>query len=180
MAVAVIDAFFPLVPSETTVIAAGVLAGAGDLSIALVIASAAAGAFLGDNLTYGVGRVFGDRLIAWTSRSEKRKRRFDWAERTLDERGGYLIVVARFIPGGRTVTMLVVGLLEMPWHRFARFDAVAAVFWASYAGLLGYVGGEVFEERPWLGLIVAFGIAFAITTGVEIYRHVRRRLQLEG
>jgi membrane-associated protein len=180
LTIACVDAFFPLVPSESTVIAAGVLAGAGDLNILLVIAAGAAGAILGDNLTFGIGRVFDDRLHGWMSRHEKRKRRLDWAERTLNERGAYLIIVARFIPGGRTVTMLAAGLLEMPWHRFIRYDTVAGLIWATYAALLGYVGGKTFEEKPWLGLLVAFAVAFGLATGIELFRHLRRRPQPEG
>ena len=61
LAVAALDAVFPVVPSEATAIAAGVVAGAGDLSIALVVAAAAAGAFAGDSGAYGLGRAFGPR-----------------------------------------------------------------------------------------------------------------------
>jgi membrane protein DedA with SNARE-associated domain len=174
-----VDAFFPIVPSESTVIAAGVLAGAGDLNILLVIVAAAVGAILGDNFTFAIGRIFDERLHGLMSRNEKRKRRLDWAERTLNERGGYLIVVARFIPGGRVVVMLAAGLLEMPWHRFIRYDVLAGVIWAGYAALLGYAGGKTFEEKPWLGLLIAFAVAFGIATGVELYRH-RRRPQPES
>jgi len=58
---AVLDVFLPIVPSETAVITAGVVAGSGDLSLPIVIAAAAAGAFLGDNSMYLVGRRFGHR-----------------------------------------------------------------------------------------------------------------------
>jgi membrane-associated protein len=79
---AALDAIFPLVPSEATAITAGVLAGAGDLHIALVLAAAAAGALIGDNSAYGVGRGAG-RI---TSRPLLRGRQA-WAERMLEERG---------------------------------------------------------------------------------------------
>ena len=79
----------------------------------------------------------------------------DWADLQLDERGGELMIVARFIPGGRTAVCLSAGGLKMPWRRFATFDAIAAIVWASYAALLGYVGGKQFEEAPWKGLMLA-------------------------
>ena len=55
-----LDAIFPVLPSETAVIALGVAtADSADPRIALLIACAAAGAFLGDNLSYLIGRRFG-------------------------------------------------------------------------------------------------------------------------
>jgi membrane-associated protein len=171
---AALDPLFPFVPSETAVIAAGVLAGAGDLSIALVVAAAATGAWLGDNSSYGVGRTAGERVTRPLFRGTKGHRRRRWAERTLDERGGYLLVVARFIPGGRSAATLTAGVTHMRWTRFLRFTALAAVLWASFAAGLGYLGGRVFEERPWLGLLAALTAATAITVSVEVVRRLPR------
>jgi membrane-associated protein len=168
LGIAALDALFPIVPSETTAIAAGVLAGSGELSLALVIAAATAGAFAGDISTYAVGRVTGERA---TRRLPAR--RLDWARRTLETRGGYLIVGSRFIPGGRTLTMLSAGLTRMPSSRFLRLAALAAVIWGSYAGLLGYVGGRTFEEHPWQGLVLALGLAGGLAAAVELGRRLR-------
>ncbi len=175
-AIAAIDAFFPVVPSEATAIAAGVVAGTGGLRVEIVILAAAAGALLGDNITFFGGHFLGERLDRRFFQGEKAKKRVDWARRTLDERGPYLIVVARFIPGGRTVTMFTAGFVEtFPWRRFVVFDLIACAIWGSYAVLLGYFGGRTFEEEPWKGLLLAFGIAVAVTIAVEAYRHLRRR-----
>lgn len=173
--VAYLDVIIPLVPSETIVVTAGVIASSGDLELPLVIVLGALGAFLGDNTVYFIGRHFGDRVRARFFRSKKAQERLDWADRQLDERGGELIVVARFIPGGRTAVCLSAGGLEMTWRRFATFDAIAAVVWASYAALLGYVGGKQFEEAPWKGLALALVIAFSIAGGVELVRWLLRR-----
>ncbi len=105
----------------------------------------------------------------------ERKKRIDWAESQIEERGPYLIVVGRFIPGGRTVITLAAGLLEMPWRRFIVFDVAAGLCWATYAGLLGYFGGRAFEEEPLQGFLIAFAIALAVTGAVEAYRWVRKR-----
>ena len=173
-AISALDVVFPLVPSETSVITAGVLAGTGDLLLVLVIASAAAGAVLGDNVSYWIGRTLGDRMVARFFQGERRKR-IDWAEKQIRERGPYLIVIGRFIPGGRTAVTLASGLLEMPWRKFIVWDVAAGVLWASYAGLLGYVGGRSFEDNPLKGLAIAFAIALLITGGTELYRWLRRR-----
>jgi membrane protein DedA with SNARE-associated domain len=92
------------------------------------------------------------------------------------KRGGELIVIARFIPAGRTVVTLSAGTLEYPYRKFVFFDVLAATIWASYAGLLGYFGGQAFEHQPWKGLLLAFGIAFAVTGTVELVRwYLKRR-----
>jgi len=174
-AVSYLDAIIPLVPSETIVVTAGVISSTGELHLPLVILFAAVGAFLGDNTSYLIGRHFGEPVERRFFRSDKAKGRLRWAERQLDERGGELIVVARFIPGGRTAVTLSAGGLKMPWRRFATFDAIAAIVWASYAALLGYIGGSQFEDAPWKGLIVALTLAFAVAGGVELVRWLIRR-----
>ena len=63
----------------------------------------------------------------------------------------------------------------MPWRRFAIFDAIAGIVWASYAALLGYVGGKQFEEAPWKGLLLALTIAFSVAGAIELVRWLMRR-----
>jgi membrane-associated protein len=172
--VAALDVVFPLVPSETSVILAGVIASTGDLVLFAVILVAAGGAILGDNTAYVIGRTVGHRLVNRFFSGERRKR-IDWAEQQIEERGGYLILVGRFIPGGRTAVTLACGLLEMRWRRFISFDIAAGLMWASYAALLGYFGGKAFEEQPWKGFVVAFVVALGITGAIELYRWLRKR-----
>jgi membrane-associated protein len=173
---AFLDALVPIVPSETSVITAGVVASAGDLNLPLVIAFAAAGAVAGDNAAYFIGHRYGGRINERFFRSEKAKKRIAWAQDQVEERGGELIVIARFIPGGRTVVTLSAGTLGYPWRKFIVFDAIAGLAWASYAAALGYFGGHAFEKAPWKGLLLAFGIAFAVTGAVELVRwYVKRR-----
>ena len=173
---ALLDAILPIVPSETSVITAGVVASQGDLSLPMVILFAAAGAFAGDNIAYWLGHRYGRRINDRFFTSEKARERVEWAHRQVEERGGELIVIARFIPAGRTVVTLSAGTLEYPYGKFILFDAIAAFTWASYAALLGYFGGQAFESQPWKGLLLAFAIAFAVTGAVELVRwYLRRR-----
>lgn len=172
---AVVDAVFPVVPSETAVITAGVVAAAGDLVLPLVIVAAAVGAFIGDNTAYAIGHRFGARVTKRFFAGAKAQRRIDWAKRSLDERGGELIAAARFIPGGRTAVTLTAGLTAFGWRRFATYDAAAAVLWACYGGLLGYFGGRAFEEQAWKGLLLALGAALAVTAFTELVRWLLRR-----
>ncbi|HEU5009761.1 MAG TPA: DedA family protein [Gaiellaceae bacterium] len=174
--VAMVDAFFPLVPSETVVIIGGNLAASGDLNLALVILVAAAGAIVGDNISYAIGMLIGERTIKRWFSGKKSRQRLEWAERTLDERGAYIILVARFIPGGRVAVTFSSGYIPtFPWRRFIVYDSVAGLLWATYAALLGYFGGKTFENHPWLGLGIALGVALSLGFVVEAIRHVRQR-----
>jgi membrane protein DedA with SNARE-associated domain len=180
LAFALLDAVAPIVPSETLVVAAAALAASGRLSLAAVLAAAAAGALLGDNVAYGVGRAAGPRLERRLSSSPARRRRLDWAARRLDERGGTLVVVSRFVPGGRTATMVAAGLLRMRWRRFVVFDVAAAVCWASYAGLIGFFGGTAFEDEPLVGVGAALGIALVLALLIEAGRRLVRRRRVRS
>jgi membrane-associated protein len=173
---AFLDALVPIVPSETSVITAGVVASAGDLSLPLVILFAASGAFAGDNTSYFVGARYGTRINDRFFQSEKAKGRIAWAQRQVQERGGELIVIARFIPGGRTAVTFSAGYIPtFPWRRFVVYDAVAAAIWATYAAGLGYFGGKTFENHPFLGLLIALGVALSLGLLVEVVRHRRQR-----
>lgn len=175
-AVSLLDAFFPIVPSETAVITGGVVAGSGDLSLPLVIACASCGAFIGDNVSYWLGAWLGEHTVKRVFRGDKSRRAFDWAENQLEERGFYLIVVARFIPGGRTAVTFSSGYTKaMRYRRFVLADAIAALVWGNYAALLGYFGGRQFEEQPWKGLVLAFVVAISLAGLVELIRHRRAR-----
>jgi membrane-associated protein len=170
------DAVFPALPSETAMIVCGIQAGRGQLSLGLVIAVGAAGAFVGDNSSYAIGRWVGEPVIDRLFRGERARQRLDWAKRFLEERGSYVLVVARFVPGGRTATTFTSGVVRLPWHKeFAPYIAVAAVLWASYAALLGYLGGRTFRDKPLYALLVAFGIAAAVAGVAELVRRLHKR-----
>src|SRR6266511_3004400 len=94
------DAVVPLLPSETAMIVCGFQAARGQLSLGWVIALGAGGAFCGDNASYAGGRWIGHPLIERFFMGERARERLDWAERFLKERGSYVLVVARFVPGG--------------------------------------------------------------------------------
>ncbi|MCG5219000.1 DedA family protein [Streptosporangium sp. KLBMP 9127] len=173
--VALIDGFFPVVPSETSVITAGVFAATGDPNVFAVIAVAALGAFAGDHVSYLIGRTGGARVRARLKPGTARHKAFSWAERALAERGGLVLVVARYIPGGRTATTITMGAVGYPLRSFSIFDSLAAGSWAIYSVMIGYLGGLAFEQDPIKGLLLGLGIAFTITALVEAVRYVRKR-----
>jgi membrane-associated protein len=171
-----LDAVLPVLPSETAVITLGVAtAGSADPRIALLVACCAAGAFIGDNLCYLLGRRFGPWIERRFFRSEKGAKRLAWAERSLGRYGMPLIVVCRFIPGGRTAVMLSCGIVRYDRRRFIIATAIAGVIWASYSFFIGRLGGKAFEDKPWAGLLLAFGGTLAVSGLIELVRRVRAR-----
>jgi len=178
------DAVVPILPSETVIIAFGVAtAGSSDPRIFLILLCAAAGAWAGDNLAYLIGWRFGPWATRRFFSGEKGAARRDWAERSLHRFGIALIIVCRFIPGGRTAVTLSCGLIRYSWRRFAIATAVAAVIWASYAFFAGRLGGKAFEDNPVVGFVVAFGGVLVISGLVELIRLIiawrKRRRQPE-
>lgn len=169
-----LDAIFPVLPSETVIIALGVAtAGSADPRIALLVACAAAGAFLGDNLCYVLGRRFGPRVERRFFRGEKGGRRRAWAEHSLERFGMQIIVVCRFVPGGRTAVTLSCGIIGYSRRRFIIATAVSGMIWAVYSFFLGRLGGQAFEDKPWAGFGVAFGVTIAVSGLIEAIRRIR-------
>jgi membrane-associated protein len=169
-----LDVLLPVIPSETIVIGASVLAAQGGLLIFLIVPAAALGAFIGDNVAYMVGRLVGWPLANHLFRGEKGRARLVWAESAIRRRGAMLIVVGRFIPGGRSATTFAAGTLGMAYRRFLPADAGAAIAWAIYISMLGYIGGETFEDNVWLPLLVALAVALLVAFMVEAWRRVQR------
>ena len=173
--IAALDSVLPIVPSETLVIIGGVSAGLGNLWIPLVIVVAASGAFIGDNMSYLIGREASDWVIRRQTRTDKGAARMAKIVEQVHERGGLLLITARFIPGGRTALTLSCGVTKQPRRWFISWAAVAAVIWGNYAALLGLIGGKSFEDNHTLAFIIAFVSAFSITLVIELVRWLLKR-----
>ncbi|GGT89544.1 membrane protein [Actinomadura livida] len=174
-AVAALDGFFPVVPSESLLITAGVYAASGRPELVWVVVAAALGAFAGDHVSFVLGRGSGGRLVRGLRAGTRRHAVFGWARRTMDERGGLILVVARYVPGGRTAVTLTMGAVGYRARSFALFAAVAAVSWGLYGAVLGYAGGVAFEDEPLKGVAVGLGLALSVTAVAEAVRFARRR-----
>ena len=172
---ALLDSVVPVVPSETAVILGGIAAGQGHLNLAAVIACAAIGAAIGDNLAYGIGHRFSTRISNWYAMKEKRARKLGWADEQLRTRGGMLLLTARFVPGGRTVITVSSGITRQPRGRFVFFVVVACVIWASYGSVLGYAAGDRFKDNHTKAFIIAFVAAISFSMALEVVQHVRKK-----
>ncbi|GAA2807234.1 DedA family protein [Kribbella solani] len=175
---AALDGFFPAVPSETLVVTAGVFAAStGEPNLFAVIAVAAIGAFIGDHISYALGRGAGGRMLDRVKPGTKRHNAVMWARTALAERGGLVLVVARYVPGGRTAVTLTMGSVRYPLRRFSPYAGLAAISWGVYCTLVGYIGGKAFEDNPLKGVILGIGLALGVTLVVELVRHRLKKSQ---
>ncbi|MEM1332644.1 MAG: DedA family protein [Actinomycetota bacterium] len=171
--IAFFDSVVPIVPSETMVIIGGVAAGQGDQNLLLVIVCGAGGAFLGDNTAYLLGSKLTGVIERQAAKRPSLRDRLDWAAHQIRDRGGLLLITARFIPGGRTALTVSSGITAQPRRWFMGWVAVAVTIWATYAALLGFIGGKTFEDNHTAAFLVAFVSAVGITVVIEVVRHVR-------
>ncbi len=167
-AVALIDGFFPPVPSETVLVAAAaVAASTGRPDLLLLGAVAAAGAAAGDNIAFAIGRRTGTTRFAWMRRPRVAGA-FAWAGSALERRGAGLILGARFIPVGRVAVNLSAGALRYPWRRFAALAVCAGACWAAYSIAIGLLAGAWLKDQPLLS--AGLGIVVALALGLVIDR----------
>ncbi len=171
------DSIVPIVPSETTVIIGGVAVSTGEApySLWMVIVVGAFGAFMGDTTAYAIGRKWAPSFERRAARRVKFGRRLAWAHEQIEDRGGMLLITARFIPGGRTVLTLSSGITRQPRLWFMRWILIAVIIWATYAAGLAYIVGKPFKDNHTLAFWVAFGTALGVNIVIEVARHIRNR-----
>jgi len=174
-AIVTVDAFFPLVPGETSVITGAILAANDELSVLLVFAAAMAGALAGDNISYVLGDRLGPPVQQRLFRGEKAARKLEWARRQLQERGPVIIVAARFVPGGRTAATFSAGVLEYRWRTFILAAVVAAALWSGFTTALGWFGGNAYKDSLWKPLLISAGVAVLAAVAGELYRRATDR-----
>lgn len=170
--IAVGDALFPPVPSEGVVVALAAVAVAGDgPHLVLLALVAAAGAFIGDTLTFVVGRRYGPHRLARVTRPAAR-RVLERASGTLERRGALVVLTARYVPLGRVAVNLTAGATGFRLGRFVGLAALAAVTWAVWSVAVGALAGHWLDGNPLLGS--AAGIALALGLGLAVDRVARR------
>jgi membrane protein DedA with SNARE-associated domain len=175
-----IESFGIPVPGETALIAFGVLASEGHYSIASVIAVAAAGAIVGDNLGYWlIGRVGGRALFRrWRWLHQYSERVLPRAEKLMAHYGGAAVFFGRFVAILRYTVAWVAGLSRMPWWRFLFWNAAGAIVWATAVGLIAYYGGKaVADTIARYGVYAGIVIAVAIVVGWLGLRFAHRRVE---
>ena len=177
LALAALDAFLPPLPSESIVIGlSAIAADTGHPHRVALFGCAAVGAFLGDNLTYAVGRH--SPLRSWIAGHPRVERAFTRAARELDRRGAFAVLAARYVPIGRIAVNLTAGAVRFPRRRFTGLSALAAVTWAAYSIAVGSLAGHWIESTPLvgalLGIVIALVLGFCVDAVLQRVVHPRR------
>ena len=135
------------VPGETALITGGVLAHHGQFDIALVIAVAAAGAIVGDNVGYLIGRAGGRRLLERPGPLEEHRRAvLRHGEPFFAKHGPKAVFLARWVVGVRLAAAWLAGINRMHWLTFAFWNALGGIAWATTVGLAAYLLGPAAEQ----------------------------------
>ena len=154
-------------PGETILIASGVLAQQGHLDVGDAIAFGMAGAVVGDQIGYWLGREGGRPFVLrWGRYVRITPERLERTERFFTRHGGKAIFLARFFAGFRVFGALVAGISRMHWGTFVLYNALGGAVWATAAVLVGYLfGGSLDLVDRWLGratLVLAALVAVVV------------------
>jgi membrane protein DedA with SNARE-associated domain len=166
-------------PGETALIAAAIYASNGHLSITGVIAVAAVGAIIGDNIGYWLGREGGRRLLyRYAVLARFADRVLPPAERFFIRHGGKAVFFARFFGGVRVTGAWMAGITRMPWWKFLGWNAAGGIVWAVGVGMIAFYGGhaaaDVIEEY---GLYGGIAVVVIVAAGLVAFHFLRRRVE---
>ncbi len=167
-------------PGESALIAAAVFAGTTHgFSIYHVIGAAAAGAVLGDNVGYMIGRSIGHRLLArYGKYIGLGSARLMVGQYLFLRHGGKIVFFGRFVALLRAFAALLAGANQMPWPHFLAMNAFGGVCWAALIGTGAYIFGEnitlVAAPVGIMLIVVSLGLVVA---GVLFFRHHEKELE---
>ena len=169
-----------VLPGETAVIVAGVVASKGHVNVVVLCAIVVASAIIGDSVGYEVGRKFGRRLLELPL---VRSRRVG-IERALDglsRRGATYVFVGRFTAFLRAVIPSLAGMSGLRYRRFLAANASGALVWGVAYTLLGYFAGAALNsiERVsgWVGIGVLVLVVLIIALIVFAKKRAEARIE---
>lgn len=172
-----------LVPGETAVVVAGVLAHDGLLPLWAVMLCAAGGAVVGDQIGFHVGRRYGlallARLPAWLTRPDQHERVLEMIRR----RGAVTVVIGRWTASLRALVPGIAGMSGLSNRTFTLANVAGGVVWAVVVSLVGYLAGAAYRSVEHQlnvggGLLLA-GLA-VVAVLVSLLRHRRQRASVRS
>jgi membrane protein DedA with SNARE-associated domain len=170
-------------PGETMLITAALYAGSTHrLQIVLVIAFAAAGAIVGDNLGFAVGHWGGYRLVRRYGRYIRLdESRLKLGQYLFRKHGGKVVFFGRFVSILRAYAAFLAGTNRMPWRRFLVFNAAGGIVWSTLYGTGAYLLGTQIHNLTRTAAIVFGALAvIAIVAGIVVLRRNEARLIKEA
>lgn len=178
----VVDAFVPIIPTQLLMITGGALTVYGGLDLSLIIGVGALGVFTGDLACYLLGRGWERRRGPAVSRLTGTGRRAAAARlvQHLRQPGPLVILLCRFVPGGRMAACFHAGRSGYPSRLFLLYAATAALGWAGYGGLVGHLGGNALTGSGWRLALVAAAAAAGFSVAGWLLTKVTARSRPDG
>jgi membrane protein DedA with SNARE-associated domain len=170
-------------PGESTVIAAALYAGATHrLNIVLIVAVAAAGAIVGDNIGFLVGRMLGFPLLLRYGRHIRMTpARIKLGQYLFLRHGGKVVFFGRFVAILRALAAFLAGTNRMEWPRFLLFNAAGGTVWAAIYGFGPYFLGETIQRLSGpIGIALGIAAALAVIAAGVFVRKNEKRLEQEA
>ncbi|MFF5177424.1 DedA family protein [Micromonospora sp. NPDC000316] len=153
------DAFVPVIPTQIIMITSGALTVYGGLSLPVTIAVGALGVFVGDMACYLLGRGAPDRRAPRHTEPSRARRMASRVTQGLRQPGPMVILLCRFVPGGRMAACFSAGRSRYPYRLFVLYEAVAALSWSTYGAMVGHLGGTALTHSAWRLAIIAAAAA---------------------
>lgn len=167
------DAVVPILPGETVLNTASVMAADGRLELPAVILAGALGAIIGDSALYWIARKSAPRVEDKVAAIE-RNARVQTVLRILGDRAPLFIVFGRYVPGLRFFVNATMGLQKMPYKSFLLWSAIGGSVWAAYTCLLAYAVGSALDDYP-VASILASGFVTTVIIGLIFWYDARSR-----
>jgi membrane protein DedA with SNARE-associated domain len=165
-AVVCFGAILPIVPTGAAVSGAATLAfhESHPVTMVLVIAAGAAGAYVGDLAMYGMCR-FGGEQLARRLRWLRDEEHLTSVKDRLKQRQVPVLLVSRLIPGGRVPVLLAAAFAGISWRTFVVANLPACALWSVVYAAIGLAGGSIFPE-PWQGVLAAIVLILVVNQAV--------------
>ncbi len=165
--------FFPFLPGDSLLFAAGAIAALGSLNIVVLVLLLITAAIIGDTVNYWVGHFFGEAIVESPRVPFFNREHLEKTQQFYAKYGGKTIILARFIPIIRTFAPFVAGVGRMEYGVFLKYNVVGGVAWVSLFTLAGYFFGNIPFVRTHFELIIVIIIGLSILPPiVEWVRHV--------
>ena len=145
--------FFPFLPGDSLLFAAGAFSALGSLNIFIVAPLLMLAAVFGDTVNYWIGRFFGEKLIA-NPKIPIKKEHIEETQRFFTKHGGKTIILARFVPIVRTFAPFVAGIGKMHYGKFISFNVIGGISWVLLGTTLGYFFGNISVVKDNFSLII--------------------------
>src|SRR5262245_47781602 len=179
LVIIMLEAFGMPLPGESLLIFSAALAGRGEMSLPALLICAWAGAVIGDNVGYVIGRTLGRATVArFGGKIGLTEERFGWIEGLFVRYGALTVMFARFFNVLRQLNGIVAGTLGMSWWRFLVCNAVGAALWVLIwmlgAFYLSQHASILAKAAQHIGVVGGLAAAAAIVAALLTLWHWRR------